>query len=179
MVLLVVFLLAGAAWCFFICARPDVGFFLEEGWKFRDAEPSDFYLGMTRVGAFLGGIACIVMAIALPIGAHDSGDADDASSSSTDWMVDSMDGADTPSARPSDRRQSCWYRSIRRQIRWTPKGRVANPKALKRLQSEKHVIVTIGPVPGRPRQQQVTIRSRSQFVEGPEKVVITRKNVSC
>lgn len=60
--LLVIILVLGAAWSFFIAARPEVGFFLEEGWKFRDAEPSDLYLGVTRFGAAVTGIALLVFA---------------------------------------------------------------------------------------------------------------------
>lgn len=38
---LVVIMVLGALWCFFVAAKPEVGFFLEQGWKFRDTEPSD------------------------------------------------------------------------------------------------------------------------------------------
>lgn len=41
MALLVVIMVLGALWCFFVAAKPDVGFFLEQGWKCGDAEPSD------------------------------------------------------------------------------------------------------------------------------------------
>lgn len=32
---------------------PELGWYLSEGWKFRDAEPSDFALTMTRIGGVI------------------------------------------------------------------------------------------------------------------------------
>lgn len=63
MILLVVFFMAVAAWCFFIAFRPQIHFFLNEGWKFRDAEPSDLYTVMTRLGAAISGIVCLMLAL--------------------------------------------------------------------------------------------------------------------
>ncbi|MEU6137584.1 DUF6199 family natural product biosynthesis protein [Nocardioides sp. NPDC047086] len=67
-------LVVAAAWSFFVAFKPRVGFFLEEGWKFRDAEPSDLYLGVTRIGSFVGGVAALVMAGVFAFGG--SGDPD-------------------------------------------------------------------------------------------------------
>ena len=36
---------------------PQLAWYLEFGWKFRDAEPSDFYLGFIRFG---GGVAALI-----------------------------------------------------------------------------------------------------------------------
>lgn len=68
MMLLAIILVLGAMWSFFIAARPEVGFFLEEGWKFRDAEPSDLYLGVTRFGSAIVGIALLVFAAIFAFG---------------------------------------------------------------------------------------------------------------
>lgn len=57
----VVLLLVGL----FHLAFPYVSWFLSIGWKIRDAEPSDAYLGFTRVG---GGIAAGVGLITLIVG---------------------------------------------------------------------------------------------------------------
>lgn len=65
---LAVILVLLAIWSFFVAAKPEVGFFLEEGWKFRDAEPSDLYLGLTRISAAIAGIGCLVIAAVLAFG---------------------------------------------------------------------------------------------------------------
>lgn len=43
---------------------PEVFFFFQEGWKFRNAEPSDLFLWMTR----LTGLASLAFGIMLLVG---------------------------------------------------------------------------------------------------------------
>jgi hypothetical protein len=48
---------------------PHVAFFLQEGWKFRDVEPSDLFITLTQVsGIVFIGIGVLVLALGLVLG---------------------------------------------------------------------------------------------------------------
>lgn len=150
MTLLVIILVLMAAWSFFVAARPEVGFFLEEGWKFRDAEPSDLYLGVTRFSAAVAGIACLVLAAVLGFGGLDGGTSSDRSTASNDERSDAFaEGfarAHEKEEEASQRaREECQRLkpAFEQTVTWNAQDKVANPDALKALAGSEGVSVEI------------------------------------
>jgi hypothetical protein len=45
-------------------ASPETTWFLKRGWKYRDAEPSDTYISLTRVGGVIGCIIAVIFMFA-------------------------------------------------------------------------------------------------------------------
>ncbi|MEI7058869.1 DUF6199 family natural product biosynthesis protein [Nocardioides sp. CCNWLW239] len=150
MTLLVIVLVLMAGWSFFVAARPEVGFFLEEGWKFRDAEPSDLYLGVTRFSAAVAGIACLVFAAILGFGGLDGGASSDRSSASTDETSDAvaegLSRAQEKEEEASQRaREECQRLkpTFEQTVKWNAQDKVANPDALNELAGSEGVSAEI------------------------------------
>lgn len=160
--LLAIILVLGAAWSFFISARPEVGFFLEEGWKFRDAEPSDLYLGVTRFGSALVGIACLVFAAILAFGGPGGGasESDDSptGAASSDPIAEGFRRAqekeDEARARAKEECQRL-KPEFEQAVAWNAQDKVANPDALHSLASTEGASVEIEP---RANGEVVTVR---------------------
>ena len=48
---------------------PQIAFFLQEGWKFRDVKPSDLFITLTQIsGIVFIGIGVLVLALGLVLG---------------------------------------------------------------------------------------------------------------
>ena len=162
--LLAIILVLGAAWSFFIAARPEVGFFLEEGWKFRDAEPSDLYLGVTRLGSAVVGIALLVFAAILAFGGLSEPDrpAKERADPSTTRSGPTI----TVTARPPDPVQEAKKRAkeqchdllplIEDESEWDAQGRLINRDRISSLVVYKSATMTID---ARPDGDLVTVRS--------------------
>lgn len=133
--LLVIIFVLGAGWSFFIAARPEVGFFLEEGWKFRDAEPSDLYLGVTRFGAAVTGIALLVFAAIFAFsGPEDrrtppTGDPSEASSEDVARILEQQERERLQSQKECDRLKPTFEKAAK----WTPEHKLANPDDVRAL----------------------------------------------
>lgn len=172
MTLFVIILVLGAVWSFFIAARPEVGFFLEEGWKFRDAEPSDLYLGVTRFGAAIGGIACLIFAAILAFG----GLGDTASSTTEPEPVEASRTGSVPpvvvTAKPRDPEQVAKEKakeqcddllpSFEEQAVWDPNGKLVNQDHISNIAISSLADMAIA---SRPEGDIVTIRSGLDYVD--------------
>ncbi|MFD7074978.1 DUF6199 family natural product biosynthesis protein [Nocardioides sp. NPDC059952] len=160
--LLAIILVLGAVWSFFIAARPDVGFFLEEGWKFRDAEPSDLYLGVTRFGSAAVGIACLVFAAILAFGGPGGGasesDESPSGTASSDPMAEGFGRAQEKEDEARARAKEECLRlkpEFEQAAKWNAEDKVANPDTLRSLASADGVSVEIEP---RANGEVVTVR---------------------
>ncbi len=150
--LLAIILVLGAAWSFFIAARPEVGFFLEEGWKFRDAEPSDLYLGVTRFGSAVLGIALLVFAAIFAFGGPGGGtsrsDDSPTGTASSDPFAEGFARAqekeDEAAARAAEECQRLKPK-FEQTVEWNAQDKVANPDALRSLAGTEGVSVEIKP----------------------------------
>jgi hypothetical protein len=150
--LLAIICVLGAAWSFFIAARPEVGFFLEEGWKFRDAEPSDLYLGVTRFGAAVAGIACLAFAAVLafggPGGGGSGGDTTSAPENDdlSDAVAEGFDNAIEQEEEVARRvKEECQRLEplFERTAKWDAQNKLTNPDAVRQLASEASATITV------------------------------------
>lgn len=171
-ILLAIVLVLGAAWSFFIAARPEVGFFLEEGWKFRDAEPSDLYLGVTRFGSAVVGIALLVFAAIFAFG----GPGDTASRAKDPDPVEASRTGSVPpvvvTAKPRDPEQVAKEKakeqcgdllpSIEEQAVWDGNGKLVNQDHISGIAIGNSADMTIA---SRPEGDIVTIRSGLDYVD--------------
>lgn len=168
--LLAIILVLGAAWSFFIAARPEIGFFLEEGWKFRDAEPSDLYLGVTRFSSAAVGIACLVFAAILAFGGPDdpvSSPAEPAGPSATRSVPPV-----TVTARPRDPEQVAKTKAkeqcrdllplIEEESEWDAQGKLVNQDYVSSVVKGRLATMT---TVSRPEGDIVTIRSDLPYVD--------------
>ncbi len=185
--LLAIILVLGAAWSFFIAARPEVGFFLEEGWKFRDAEPSDLYLGVTRFGAAVTGIACLVFAAILAFGGLDvspsgSGDASPSTGTSSDPFAEGFQRAQEKEDEADERAKAECQRlkpKFEQAVKWNAQDKVDNPDALHSLAGDEGASVEIEP---RANGEVVTVRgSDAAFVGAPGRILffMTPEGATC
>lgn len=148
--LLAIILVLGAAWSFFIAARPEVGFFLEEGWKFRDAEPSDLYLGVTRFGSAVLGIALLLFAAIFAFGGPGGGtsESDDSptGAATSDPMAEGFAQAQEKEDEAAARSKEECRRlkpKFEQTVKWNAQDKVANPDALHALAGSEGASVEI------------------------------------
>ncbi|SDK69840.1 hypothetical protein SAMN05428985_105338 [Nocardioides sp. YR527] len=183
--LLAIILVLGAAWSFFIAARPDVGFFLEEGWKFRDAEPSDLYLGVTRFGSALVGIACLVFAAILAFGGPGGTSEPDDSPTGTaspDPIAEGFGRAQEKEDEARARTQEECRRlkpKFEQAVEWNAEDKVANPDALRSLAGTEGASVEIEP---RANGEVVTVRGGEAEYPGARGrilFIMTPEGASC
>ncbi|MER6937826.1 DUF6199 family natural product biosynthesis protein [Nocardioides sp. NPDC127514] len=184
--LLAIILVLGAVWSFFIAARPEVGFFLEEGWKFRDAEPSDLYLGVTRFSSAAVGIACLVFAAILAFGGPGGGssDSDDSATgtASSDPIAEGFQRAqekeDEADARAKEECQRLKPK-FEQAVEWNAEDKVANPDAVRSLAGTEGASVEIEQ---RANGEVVTVRGgESAFAGAPGRVLffMTPEGATC
>lgn len=183
--LLAIILVLGAAWSFFIAARPEVGFFLEEGWKFRDAEPSDLYLGVTRFGSAVVGIALLVFAAILafggPAGTSES-DGSTTGTASSDPMAEGFGRAQEKEDEARARaKEECLQLKpkFEQTVEWTAQDKVANPDALLTLAGTEGASVEIEP---RANGEVVTVHgSEAEYPGAPGRVLflMTPEGATC
>lgn len=115
--------LLGAVSLFF-AVKPKLAFYLDEGWKFKDAPaPSDTYLGVNLIKCLGGGAVFIVMGIVL-LSQQSDFKAEDAASAAADRCREEL------LPRFDDT------------VEWTG-TRLTNPAEVRRLASELGVEVTI------------------------------------
>ncbi|NGN91916.1 hypothetical protein G5C66_04095 [Nocardioides sp. KC13] len=181
--LLAIICVLGAAWSFFVAARPDVGFFLEEGWKFRDAEPSDLYLGVTRFGAAVTGIACLVFAAIFAF----SGPSDTVSppTERADPSPTRSGPAVTVTARPPSPEQAAKKKAkeqcqdllplIEDEAEWNPQGKLANRDHVSSIVAYQQATMTLE---SRPDGDLVTIRSDLPTVDKFVRPLVTMTSSS-
>jgi hypothetical protein len=176
--LFVIVLVLGGLWSFFIAARPDVGFFLEEGWKFRDAEPSDLYLGVTRFGAAIAGIACLVFAAILAF--SEPSDTASPSTERADPSATTTLPPVTVTARLPDPEQQAMERAkeqcqdllplIEDEAVWDPQGRLVNQDRISAIVTGYLATMTIV---SQPDGDLVTIRSDLTGVDQFVRPIVT------
>lgn len=181
--LLAIILVLGAAWSFFIAARPEVGFFLEEGWKFRDAEPSDLYLGVTRFGAAATGIALLVFAAIFAF-SEPSGTVSPPTER-TDPSATRSGPAVTVTARPPDPDQEAKRRAkeqcqdllplIEDESEWDQQGRLANRDHISSIVAYQLATMTVA---SRSDGDLVTIRSDIPTVDKWVRPIVTMTSSS-
>lgn len=184
--LLVIICVLGGGWSFFIAARPEVGFFLEEGWKFRDAEPSDLYLGVTRFGAAVTGIACLVFAAILafsgPGGGTSESDGSPSDTASSDPFAEGFSRAQEKEDEAAARAKEECRRlkpMFEQSVKWNAQDEVANPDALQSLAGTEGVTAEIEP---RANGEVVTVRGSEAEYPGARGRVLffmTPEGVTC
>ena len=108
----------------FFAVKPKLAFYLDEGWKFKDAPaPSDAYLGVNLIGCLGGGAVLIVLGIVL-LSQNSDVKAEDAAFAAADRCREEL------LPRFDDT------------VEWAG-THVANPTEVRRLASELGVEVTI------------------------------------
>lgn len=173
-----------AIWSFFVAARPEVGFFLEEGWKFRDAEPSDLYLGMTRISAAIAGVGCLVIAAVLAFGGPEAPRDPDGRDSATSPTTAAPDGYSpspiTVTASPRDYSAEA-LRSTKKQCKdliphfedeatWDAQGKLTNREWLSSVAAYQMAELIIEP---QADGDLVSVRSESATLHTKGKILFT------